>query len=718
MTTGPASHEPTPNHPPLAERRPHRIVAHGDERNDEWYWLRDKDDPALVALLEAENAYTKAATEHLGPLVDEIYQEILARTELTDVSYPAPRGKWAYYVRTLEANQHITACRRPVDAPLPRREGGDDPYESVVLDENELAHGQEYLEVGDRALSPDQRLLAYAVDTTGGELMTVRVRDVEAARHLDDVIEGAYYGLAFAADNETLFYTRPDKTMRPYQVWRHRLGTPASKDVMVLEEKDKRFCLEVGKTKDGTLIVIQAESNVTSECHLIPAAAPETAPIVVEPRRQGVAYSIEHADGELLVLSNDGAENFALFRAPLRSPGRAQWTELLAERADVRIDHLEVVTGHAIIAERGHATTAIRVLALDGTEGHLIEAPAAGAVFLGQNLEFATSKVRYETTTLVSPRALYELDLATGATELLHRQPVRGGYDPDDYVTEQRWATSADGTMVPLTLAWRAGRPAGPGPAFLYGYGSYGISMDPVFSTLRPIHSLLDRGVVYAIAHVRGGEELGRHWYLDGKLAAKHHSFEDFVAAARFLVDAGWTSPSELAANGASAGGLLMGASVNLDPDAFGVVVAEVPFVDCLTTMLDSSLPLTTNEWEEWGDPAADEAAYRWIKAYSPYDNVKARPYPKMLVMSGMTDPRVGYFEPTKWVQKLRAAHRANIDRILLAMELSAGHFGPSGRYDAWKKRALLLAFVLDAIGATAREPSLCSRQTKAASPD
>ncbi|MGH9298647.1 MAG: prolyl oligopeptidase family serine peptidase, partial [Acidimicrobiales bacterium] len=366
------------------------------------------------------------------------------------------------------------------------------------------------------------------------------------------------------------------------------------------------------------------------------------------------------------------------------------------------LEQFDVVASYGLVEERGHATTAIRVVPLDGSGHRVIEAPPAGCAFLSANLEFATSKIRYETTTLVQPRELYEIDLATGEKTLLRRQPVPGGYDPSEYRTEQRWATSEDGTQVPITLAWRRDRPSGRGPCLLYGYGAYGISTDPAFRTERPIHPLLDRGVVYAIAHVRGGEELGRHWYLDGKLEHKHHTFEDFVAAARFLVEDGWTLPARLAALGGSAGGLLMGASLNLAPEMFGAVVAEVPFVDCLTTMLDPSLPLTTSEWEEWGDPAADEGAYRTIKAYSPYENIQRVVYPKMLVTGGISDPRVGYFEPAKWVQKLRSAHLDNVARVLLRMELSAGHFGPSGRYHAWKKRAFTLAFILDAIGAGA----------------
>ena len=690
--------------PPVAERRPTVLRAHGDERLDEWNWLRNREDPAVRDLLEAENAWTERQTAALGPLVESIYASILARTELTDVTYPSPRGDWAYYARTLEGLEHAISCRRPVGAPLPLAGERADEHEVVLLDENLLAKGHPYFEVGSTALDPRQRLLAYAADVTGGELMTVRVRDLETGEDLPDVIEGAYYGLAFAASGATLFYTRPDEAMRPYQVWRHDLGSSPDSDVLVLEEADERFFLSVGATKDDRLIVLHSESNVTSEVRLLPAEDPAAEPLLVEPRREGIEYALEHHDGDLLVLSNDGAENFQLFRAPLSTPGRHAWDVLVPGREDVRLETFDVVRGHALVEERGHATTAIRLVPLSaagGSGAELIEAPPAGAVYLAQNLDFLAREVRYEATTLVTPRRLYSYDIATGETRLLKEQQVPG-YDASQYRTERHQAVSEDGTHVPVTLAWRADRAEGPGPCLLYGYGAYEISTDPAMRVDRPIHPLLDRGVVYAIAHVRGGGELGRRWYLDGKLEHKHHSFADFVACARSLVASGVTTGDQLAILGGSAGGLLVGASVNLAPDEFACVVAEVPFVDCLSTMLDASLPLTATEWDEWGDPISSEAAYRWIKAYSPYDNVTGVRYPRVLATGGLNDPRVGYFEPTKWVQKLRAAHDDNRDRVLLRMDLSAGHGGPSGRYRSWRKRAFVLAFILDSIGAAA----------------
>ena len=681
-------------------------------------------------LLEAENAYTNAATEHLGPLIEDLYEAMLARIQLTDVSFPAPWGEWAYYARTIEGEEHSVNCRRPSTAPLPSAADVEhDEHEAVLLDENEMAKGSEYFEIGSTALSRDQRFLAYATDTSGGERMVVRIRDLERGEDLPDVIDDAYYGLGFAG-NDTLFYSRPDHAMRPHQIWRHELGSDVKTDILVWEEPDEHFFLGVGTTKDGNYITLPARSEITSEWRLIPTDRPSAEPFVVEPRKQGVMYSVEHHRGDLLMLTNDdGAENFTLLQAPVGAKSRQQWRTLVPHRDDIRLEEVDVVDGFALLKERGHATTAIRVVPLgsgshvaegapggdsdapagadSGTDragpaipGWVIEAPEAGTIMLGTNLDFVTREVRFETTSLIMPLTLHSTDLETRATTVLHRQPAPG-YDPDRYRTERRWATAADGTEVPITLAWSCDRAQDPGPCLLYGYGSYEISSDPVFRPSRPIHPLLDRGVVYAIAHVRGGGELGRRWYLDGKLANKPHTFGDFVAVARHLVEDGWTSPSRLAALGGSAGGLLMGASANLAPELFAGIVAEVPFVDCLTTMLDPSLPLTVIEQEEWGDPIADANAYELIKSYSPYDNVRNVAYPRMLVTSGINDPRVGFFEPTKWVQKLRAAHPANAEHghVLLRMELSAGHGGPSGRYQLWRKRAFLMAFILEAVG-------------------
>jgi oligopeptidase B len=694
---------------PIAERRPIILTAHGDERVDDWYWLADRDDPALGELVAAEAQYLKAATEELQPLADGLYKEIVSRVQLTDATLPTPKGRWAYYTRTVEGLEYEIHCRRPAESALPIIDPPAgitpatpvDDLEQIVLDLNILAEGTDHLEVGDLELSADQRLLAYSIDLTGNELFTLRIRDLTTGEELGDTLENVSYSLAFSADSRTLFYTRPDESMRPHQIWRHLLGTTSDRDTCIWEEEDERYFLGVGTTKDLALVVLQAESNLTSEVRLLDSAEPEGEPRVVEERRQGIEYSIEHHGDEILVLTNDNAENFAVFRAPLASPGRDHWRPLVAHRDDVRLEALDVVEGFALLHERGHASTAVRIVDLDtGAERVITPPEQAGSVFLAENLEFSTRHIRYASTSLTSPLAIYDHDLDSGSSKIIWRRRVPN-YDAGAYKTERRWAVSDDGTLVPISLAYRADRPAGPGPLLLHGYGAYEISLDPVFAVNRSVLPLLDRGGCYAVAHVRGGGELARGWYLDGKLAQKRHSFEDFIACGRFLVDEGLTSPELLVAMGASAGGLLVGASANLAPELFAAIVAAVPFVDCLTTMLDVELPLTITEREEWGDPKDDRDAYWWIKSYSPYDNVRAVAYPRMLVTGGMNDPRVSYFEPLKWVQKLRSSHAENAERILLKVETTSGHHGPSGRYQAWRDWAFELSFALAAVGTT-----------------
>jgi oligopeptidase B len=702
--------------PPVAERRPTRLVVHGDERIDDYYWLSNREDPEVLALLEAENAYTAATTTALAGLEEEIFNEIVAHTLLSETSVPAPKGRFAYYERTVEGLDYKIHCRRAVDAPPPPSLVGDPPtsaetagapgavsgedlFEQVVLDENLEAVGHGFFELGGAEVSPDQSLLAYLVDTEGGEHFSLRLRDLEAGSDLDEIVEDVDYGLAWSQAGDTVFYTRADHAKRPFQCWRHRLRSDPSTDTLCYEEPDERFFVAVSATKDNRFIVLQLQSNLTSEVRLLDAGDPEGEFFVVEPHRQGVEYHVEHHEGQLLILTNDrGAENFSLMTAPRDRCGAEHWSELVGHRSDVRLEGLEVVKGYAILATRGGASTALEVVDLGSGAISRIEPPdEAGTISLGDNLEFTSHKIRYEATSLVVPRGTYEFDLESATTTLLHRTVVPGGYDPHRYRTERLYASAEDGTDVPITIAYLADRDRSrPGPLLLYGYGAYEASTDPVFSARRL--PLLERGAAYAIAHVRGGGELGRQWYLDGKLRAKHHSFSDFVAVAEHLVAEGWTERGQLAARGGSAGGLLMGAVANLAPDLFAAIVAMVPFVDCVTTMLDDSLPLTVTEWEEWGNPGASKEDYAAMLAYSPYDNIRPVPYPAMLVTGGLNDPRVSYFEPAKWVQKLRAAHKDNVSRILLRMEMGAGHFGPSGRYTEWRREAFILAFVLNAI--------------------
>jgi oligopeptidase B len=697
--------------PPAAERRPVELEAHGDVRIDDWYWLRDKDDPAVIGYLVAENEYTEAAMAGTMGLQEALFDEIVGRIEETDLSVPVRKGPWLYYGRTVEGSSYAIHCRRPVDSEDPGVGGSG--AEVVLLDENALAEGNEYFAVGNLSVSPDHDRLVYSTDTTGGERYTMRFVDLAAGATSPEEIGDTSYGVAWANDNATVFYVRVDEAMRPHQLWRHRVGDDPSEDVLVHEEPDDRFYLGVGRTKDDRFILMGMDSKTTSEVWALDADDPLGAFTVIEPRRQGIEYSIDHDRGDpaagrpgrFLIVTNDGAEDFRLMEAPDDAPGRSHWHEVIPARPGVRLDGVDPFAGHLVVYERVEGETRIRVIdAVTGVDRVVGQPESPSTVWGGANPEYDSTTLRYEYTSLTTPRSVFDLDLVTGEVELRKRQPVLGDFDPGRYRTERRWATADDGTEVPISLVYRPElvHRLGGAPCLLYGYGSYEASMDPTFSSLRL--SLLDRGFVFAIAHVRGGGEMGRRWYEEGKLGSKPNTFTDFIACARALVAEGLTAPGRLVARGGSAGGLLMGAVANLAPDLFRAVVAEVPFVDCLTTILDATLPLTVLEWEEWGNPVEDESIYAVMKSYSPYDNVRSVDdagdpvrYPDILATAGLSDPRVGFWEPAKWVAKLRAANTAN--RVLLKTELGAGHGGPSGRYDAWRDEAFVFAFILDALG-------------------
>jgi oligopeptidase B len=693
--------------PPVAPRRPTVLRAHGDERVDDYYWLRNRDDAEVIAYLEAENEYTRAAVAHTEPLQQQLFEEIKSRVQETDTSAPVRKGPYEYFSRTIEGRQYGIQCRRPAGTP-----GLPDPFaapgspagEEVLLDQNILAEGHDYFALGGFAVSPDHTRLAYSVDVTGGERYELRFRDLTSGDDLSDVVPDVYYGLAWANNDRTCFYVRPDVAMRPWQVWRHRLGTTADDDDLVHQEDDERFYTSVGRTRTGRYVVVSLGSKITSEAWFIDADDPDGAPQVVAPRRDGVEYDIEHHhsadDGDrfFVVTNDDGAENFKLMVTPVDRPGRDQWREVVPHRDDVRLEGVDAFAGHLVLSERAEGLERIVVRRLADDDTHVVAMPdpvySAG---VGANPEFYTATLRFEYTSLVAPVSSYDYDLEARQRTLVKRQPVPG-YEPDDYESHRLWATAPDGARVPISVVHRRGlRHDGTAPAVVYGYGSYEISIDPSFSTARV--SLLERGVAFAIAHVRGGGELGRRWYEDGKLEHKPNTFTDYIACAERLVADGYVSRERLGVRGGSAGGLLMGAVANLRPELFRAIVAEVPFVDCLTTILDETLPLTVTEWEEWGNPVADPEIYKVMKSYSPYDNVEAKDYPAMLVTAGLNDPRVQYWEPAKWVAKLRAT-KTDDNPLLLKTEMGAGHAGPSGRYDAWRDEALVLAFLLDQLGA------------------
>ncbi len=662
--------QPSPT-PPVAEQRPVVHELHGDRRVDEYAWLRDRNDPAVIAHLDAENAYTDAVTAPAAELRERLYDEIVGRIQQTDESAPVPQGPWLYSLRTEAGRQYPILCRRP-------RSGEGDGEVQAILDQNVLAEGHDYLRVGDAAVSPDERLLAYTV----------------AGRDLEDDVERVYYSRAWASDNQTVLYTRPDDAMRPWQVWRHRVGTPAESDTLLLQEDDDRFFADVSRTRSGALLLISLGSKVTSEVWMLDAAQPEAGARIVAPRRQGHEYSVDHHGDDLYIVSNDGAVNFRLMRAPLASPGQEHWRELIPHRDDVKLDGIDLFAQHLVLYERAGGMRRITVGSVDATDTHVVAQPESVYVASpGSNREWDTDILRFDYSSLVTPPSAIDYDMRTRSRTVVKEQPVLGGYDRSRYVTERLWATAPDGVQVPMSVVRRSDVPLdGSAPALLYGYGSYEISTEPSFSSSRL--SLLDRGVVYAIAHIRGGGEMGRRWYDDGKLMHKRNTFTDFIACADHLVGSGCTSHDRLGIRGGSAGGLLIGAVMNLRPDLAAVALAHVPFVDVVTTMLDDTLPLTVTEYEEWGNPNEPEA-YAYMRSYSPYDNVAAVDYPAVLATGGLNDPRVGFWEPAKWVARLRE-RGTGARPVLLQMEMGAGHGGPSGRYDAWRKEAYALAFLLD----------------------
>ncbi|MDQ2648543.1 MAG: S9 family peptidase [Actinomycetota bacterium] len=690
--------------PPVAPRRAHELSHHGRTRVDDWYWLRsdDRSDPEVRSLLEAENDFVARSLAHTEPLQASLFEEMKARIKETDLSVPYRKGRHWFFSRTVEGQQYPIFCRTSVEPPVTLPEDGPVDGEEVMLDLNVLAGQSDYFAIGALDLSPSQDLLVYSTDYDGSEEFELRVRDLRTGEDLADVVPDTTYGTAWAGDR-TFFYVRQDAAQRPHQVWRHELGTPADDDVLVYEDPDERFFVSVGLSSTEQWVHITSGSKLTTEELLIPTADPTAVPRVAEPRTQGHEYELFHAptperDRFVILTNADGAVNFKLMAAPVDGPGRANWSELIPHRPDVKLEGVQPFASHLIRYERREGVRRIVVMPYDGAPER--ELPMLEPVYStgpATNEEFDTTVLRFSYTSLVTPSTVFEEDVATGERTLLKQAPVLGGHEPGDYETGRTWATASDGTQVPISYVHRKGAlDDGPAPCLLYGYGSYEASMDPGFSSLRL--SLLQRGFVYAIAHVRGGGEMGRPWYDDGKLLTKRNTFTDFIACAEHLVADGITVPDRLVARGGSAGGLLMGAVTNLRPDLFAAIVAEVPFVDCLTTILDDSLPLTVTEWEEWGNPVADPEVYDYMLGYSPYDNVTEAAYPAVLATAGLNDPRVSYWEPAKWVQKLRAATTSGRP-IYLKTELGAGHQGPSGRYDAWKDEAFVYAFILDALG-------------------
>ncbi|MBE1485754.1 S9 family peptidase [Plantactinospora soyae] len=684
---------------PVAKRVPAERTHHGDTVIDDYAWLATKDDPETIAYLTAENSFTEQSTARLGTLRETLFNETKGRTKETDLSVPTRKNGYWYYTRTVEGQQYGIHCRRAAqdgetDPPMPD-DGTPIPGEQILLDGNALAEGHDFFSMGAFDISPDGRWLAYSTDFDGDERFTLRVKDLSTDEVLDDEVPDTFYGSAWSADGSTLFYLTVDESWRPYRVWRHVVGTAADTDEIVYQEDDERFWVGVELTRSEKFILIDAHSKVTSEVRVIPAANPTGAPAVIAPRRQGVDYSVEHHGHRFLILHNDGAEDFALAYTSADAPG--DWVPMIDHAPGTRLEAVDAFANHIVVSLRTAGLTGIQVLPVGSTEAYDIDFPEPlYSVGLDSNPEYQTNSIRLHYASLITPDSIFDYDLVTRTMALRKRKPVLGDFDPAGYEQHRDWALADDGTRVPISLVCRAGTPRdGSAPCVLYGYGSYEASMDPWFSI--PRLSLLDRGVVFAVVHIRGGGEMGRRWYETGKMLSKKNTFTDFVAAARHVVKAGWTSTDRLVARGGSAGGLLMGAVANLAPDAFAGIVAQVPFVDPLNSILDPSLPLTVTEWEEWGNPLADPEVYAYMKSYSPYENVAPVDYPAILAVTSLNDTRVLYHEPAKWIARLRAT--APQGSYLLKTEMGAGHGGPSGRYNSWKEEAFVAAWILDRFG-------------------
>lgn len=678
---------PPPAKPPVAAVREHTVVVHGVARSDPYFWLRERGDKDVLAYLEAENAYTAAVMKPTEPLQEKLFAEMKGRLKEADQSVPAPDGPYEYYTRVEEGKQYKVHCRR---ARTPSA------AEEVILDENALAEGHEHFALGDIEISPDHKRAAYIVDFTGREVFTLQIKDLIAGETLADSASNVYYTLAWASDGQHVFYTTLDEALRPYRVYCHAVGAPASQDRLVYEEPDERFHATVQRTRSGAYVLINLESQITTETRFVPADRPDAPPRVLLPREQGVEYHVDHGGESFYVLTNKDAKNFQLLSLPAAEPSAAGAEVLIPHDPAVMLAKVSAFEGFLGLEERRGGLSAIRVFDLKSGASRGIDFPEpAYTVSLGENREFATRTLRYQYSSLATPPSTYDLKLDTFSSELRKREEVRG-YDPEKYATERLLATAPDGVRVPISLVYRKDlRAGGPQPLLLEGYGAYGISNDPEFLSWSV--SLLDRGMIYAIAHVRGGGEMGRAWYEDGKLLHKRNTFTDFIACAEHLVAQRYTAPDRLAILGGSAGGLLIGAVTNMRPELFKAVVAHVPFVDVVNTMLDASIPLTVIEYEEWGNPN-ERPFYDYMMSYSPYDNVTAQAYPNLLITAGLNDPRVQYWEPAKWTARLRAA-KTDSNRLLLRTNMGAGHAGASGRYARLKERAFESAFILDVLG-------------------
>jgi len=678
-----------PLQPPVAEKIPHELTAHGQTRVDYYYWLRERENPKVIEYLKAENEYLKAALKHTEALQEALYQEIVGRIKPTDMSVPYRYQGYYYYTRYEEGKEYPIYCRKKGNLEAP---------EEVLLNVNEMAEGQPYFHVTSLAVSADNNLLAYGVDNVSRRLYTLHFKNLAKGENLGEAIPNTTGLAAWADDNQTVFYTLKDTTtLRPFRIMKHVLGTDPAGDEEVYVEKDETFEAYVYKSKSRKYLMIACESTLANEFWYLEASQPAGQFRVVQPRQRELEYSVEHWRDKFYIRTNDKAKNFRLMETSVARPTKENWQEVIPHREDTLLEDFEIFDNFLAIEERTNGLTRLRILRWRDRAEHFIDfGEEAYAASLGNNPEFDTDWLRYDYSSLTTPNSTFDYHMATREKKLMKQQEVLDGFSPENYHAERLFAIAPDGVKVPISLVYRKGLTKnGDNPLLLYGYGSYGATTDPSFSSVRL--SLLDRGFIYAIAHIRGGQEFGRAWYEEGKLLKKKNTFTDFIACAEHLIAAQYTRPEKLFAMGGSAGGLLMGAVVNMRPDLFRGVIAAVPWVDVVTTMLDPTVPLTTSEYDEWGNPA-DKQYYDYMLSYSPYDNVEAKAYPAMLVTTGLHDSQVQYWEPAKWVAKLRAM-KTDRNPLYLSTNMEAGHSGASGRFRRYRETALEYAFLLDLAG-------------------
>jgi oligopeptidase B len=677
--------------PPVAKIVPQELTAHGHTRIDNYYWLNQRDNPEVIAYLEAENAYKDTMMAHTKSLQEKLFQEIVGRIKQTDMSVPYKDQDYYHYTRYEEGEEYPIYCRK---------KGSLDAVEEIVLDVDQMAKGHDYFSVAGYSTSSDNNLIAYGVDTVSRRLYTLYFMDLATRQFFDEQIPNTSGSAAWANDNKTVFYALKDTiTLRPYKVMKHVIGTPASEDKEIYVENDETFNTYVFKTKSKKYMIIASSQTLSSEYRFMDADNPDGQFQVIQPREKDHEYSVDHYKDKFYIHTNLGAKNFRLMATPVDKPGKENWEEVIPHREDVLLEGFEVFKNYLVLSERKDGLTQIRVIKwADNSEHYLDFGEEAYFAYISTNPDFDTDLLRYGYSSLTTPNSTYDYDMATKEKILLKREEVLGDFDPANYITERHFATAQDGTQIPISLVYRKGlEKNGNNPLLLHGYGSYGASREPTFSSVRL--SLLDRGFVYAIPHIRGGSEMGRYWYEQGKLFNKKNTFTDFIDCAEYLIEKKFTNPDKMFAMGGSAGGLLMGAVVNMRPDLWKGILAGVPWVDVITTMLDSSIPLTTSEYDEWGDPHQKDY-YDYMLSYSPYDNVEAKDYPAMLVTTGLHDSQVQYFEPAKWVAKLRAL-KTDDNPLILHINMEGGHGGVSGRFRRLRETAMEYAFMLDLVGIT-----------------